>query len=142
VVILPEMSVDREFGMGAFGNGAPWAAFADPPVTLPQLKALASWFLVLIPKRAKVLPSEMSHEDFDDSTGDITTPGQRRTSSGSLSGVGGPADRVVYPVRRSPRAQFPFVSLGRNEGNDSVRFGDIQGIVVDAAGLLQLLGQS
>lgn len=176
-----------------FGNGSPWASFATDPVpTLAELNALAPWFLVLYAKGQA--PATM----LEDPTSSLSLPRTITNTSTSAvrSGEGAPpgTTRFVFRVKRAPRSQFDFISLGRNPGNDisvpdesisrfhaffretpwglqlvdaksangtwlagarvpqqgageapivssgdGVRFGDIKGVIVDAAGLSQLV---
>lgn len=174
-----------------FGNGAPSEAYRL--IDLSRAAALSRWFLVLRPLPAGSEPPTIARDpDMEDPTNTVDTRLQR-SPSGSFLGVAG-VPRFVFRVKRAPRSQFDFVSVGRNEGNDvvlpdpsvsrfhaflrelpdgslvvqdarsgngtflcgnvvprqgegaplpvrsgdAIRFGDIHGVVVDAAGLAAL----
>lgn len=168
-----------------FGNGVPWKAYTSPPVSEEQIRAQASWFLVL----AAASTSSASVWELDDTTGGFPT-GQGRSGTSGASDVRLGGETYVFPVKRAPKALFDFVAVGRHEGNDiwlpdpsvsrfhaflrdvegglvvhdarsgngtflkgvsvptqnagpplavasgdPIRFGEVQGVVVDAAGL-------
>ena len=99
-----------------FGNGAPSEAYRL--IDLSRALALSHWFLVLRPVPAAPAAVIEHDADKEDPTNTIDTRLQR-SPSGSFLGVGA-VPRYVFRVKRAPRSQFDFVSVGRNEGNDVV----------------------
>jgi pSer/pThr/pTyr-binding forkhead associated (FHA) protein len=97
-----------------FGNGVSWDDYCtDPGLTLQGIRSLANWFLLLRPRQAAPEPVELG----DDPTGntDVDLP---RTPTGSFTGAASSSSQYVFRIARKPRAQFDFVSVGRNENND------------------------
>lgn len=97
----------------AFGNGTPWSAYSVPPLPLAQIRARAEWFLVLRPA-VRVTSNDW---ELDETTGGFPASPQRSTVAGSVFDVLA-GESWVFGVKRSEKALFDFVAVGRHEGND------------------------
>lgn len=112
-----------------FGNGVPWETYArDPRLRLDGVRSLAAWFLVLRPSAnaAPGAPTQRGLKLDVDALGDpspVDDPTSSavelpRTRTGGALGAPSSSSELVFRVHRKPRAQFDFVSVGRNENND------------------------
>src|SRR3954466_5839098 len=105
-------------GNTTFGNGAPWSAFADDPnVRAASLRSLSTWFLVMRPRKPEPQAPGKYEEFGDDPTGSIDSVSPR-SPTGSFLGAMSSDLQVIFRVKRLPAAQFDFIAVGRNEGND------------------------
>lgn len=108
-----------------FGNGVPWETYAsDARLTLEGVRSLAAWFLLLRPRGSASpgAPTQRAVEVTSDpdaiedpTCSAVALP---RTKTGGSVGADPMSSELVFRVQRKPRAQFDFVSIGRNENND------------------------